>query len=354
MPPFEQDDAPFSLAVVVPNKNDARYLDRCIRSVIAQDVPPDEFIILDDASTDDSVAVIEAAIAGCPFARLVRNPVNLGAGGVPNANKGLGLARSKFVYFLGANDYVLPGFFRRVRDAFTRHPDAGLFSAMVWLCDEAGRYLHMHPSPVVAFEDRFFPPEDCRRMMCALGNWLTGQTTVYRREALLAAGGFDASLRALCDLLAAHVVASRGGALFAPVPLAVMRVHRGAFLVDTLSDPAILESILAEVSRRGPQVEPPLFTPRMLARTRARFDFASLRLSEGRTIGHIAARSGPVRRAALAVVALVPRAMRRLRTALYFAVTRPFDILPTLRFRVYGAAVVRRRERRAGRVPPVG
>ncbi len=346
---FLQDDAPFSLSVVVPNKNDARFLTRCIESVVTQDVPPDEFIILDDESTDDSVAVIEAAIRGFPFARLVRNPKNLGFGGVPNANKGLGLAKSKFVYFLGANDYVLLGLFRRVKSVLERYPDAGLWSAMVWLCDEDGRYIRLHPSPVVSLRDTYFTPEQCREKMSALGNWLTGQTTVYRREALLEAGGFDPSLRALCDLLAAQVVASRMGAAFSPAALGVMRVHRGAFLVTTLSDPSTLDSILDEVAVRGPRVEPALFTPTMLERTRLRFYFASLRLSAGATMAYVMQRSGPVRRLVLAVVAKMPQSPGALRTALYFAVMRPFDILPTLWYRVAGTTLVRIRDRLAGR-----
>lgn len=348
---FAQDGAPFSLSVIVPNMNDARFLKRCIESVVTQDVPPDEFIILDDESTDNSVEVIEDAIRGYPFARLVRNPKNLGAGGVNNANKGLRLATGKFIYFLGANDYVLPGLFREMKASLERCPDAGLWSAMVWLVDEEGRYIRMHPSPVVALGRAFFPPADCRRMMVSIGNWLTGQTTVYRREALLEAGGFDPSLRALCDLLAAHVVASRYGAAFSPTPLGVMRIHKGAFLVSTVGDAPLLDSILDEIGTRGPAVEPALFTPRMLERTRLRFYFASLRLTNGATIEQVRARSGPVRRMVLGLTKLVPSTFWRLRVGLFFGIMRPFDVLPTILYRLLGSAWVLLKERLAGRLP---
>lgn len=349
---FRQDDEPYSLSVIVPNRNDAQYLTRCIESVVSQDMPPDEFIILDDESTDNSAEVISRAIRGYSFARLVINPKNLGGGGVGNANEGLRLARSKFVYFLGANDFVLPGFFARIKAGLTMFPHTGLWSAMVWLADEDGNYIRMHPSPVVSLSDRFFQPTDCRDMMRSIGNWLTGQTTVYRREALIEAGGFDASLRALCDLLAAHVVASRYGAAFSPRPLAVMRIHRGAFLVNTLGDGALLDSILSDISNRGPRVEPALFTPEMLERTRLRFYFASLRLSKGATLQHVAAACGPVRRWALSLINMVPAVLDSVRTGLYFLVMRPFDILPTFWYRLLGASLVSLREKSAGRVPP--
>lgn len=349
---YTRDGEPFSLSVVVPNFNDARYLRQCIESVVTQDPPPDEFIILDDASTDDSTTVISNAIRGYPFARLVRNPQNLGEGGVPNANKGLSLARGKFVYFLGANDFILPGFFRKVKECLQNHSGAGLFSAMVWFVDEDGRYLRMHPSPVLALEDKFLPAERCRDIMATKGSWLTGQTTVYRREALIEAGGFSSSLKGLCDLLAAQVVASRYGAVFSPSPLGVMRIHRGALLVATVADDSVLERILDEVAVRGPQAEPRLFTPAMLERTRLRFYFASLRLSQGATLPHVRAMSGLWRRLALSLTDLVPPSMGMLRTALYFIAMRPFDILPAVWYRLIGAAIVLGREKAAGRVPP--
>jgi cellulose synthase/poly-beta-1,6-N-acetylglucosamine synthase-like glycosyltransferase len=66
------------IAVIVPNHNDSRYLPRCIRSILEQEAPPDELILIDDRSTDDSVAVIRSLIAGRREARLIENPVNLG------------------------------------------------------------------------------------------------------------------------------------------------------------------------------------------------------------------------------------------------------------------------------------
>ena len=349
---FLQNSASFSLSVVVPNFNDVKYLKRCIDSICSQDVLPNELIILDDASTDNSVQVIEDAIHGYSFARLVHNPVNLGGGGVPNANKGLSMATSKFVFFLGANDLILPGFFLKVKKSLEVNPHAGLFSAMVWLMDEQGNYLRIHPSPVLSLSDTFIPPDLCRKIMANQGSWLTGQTTVYRREALVAAGGFDATLGGLCDLLAAQVVASRYGAAYSPTPLGVMRIHKGAFLVATVSAPKTLDAALDEVACRGPLVESKLFTKDMLERTRLRFYFASLRLSLGASASHIRSKVGRLRSAALAMAQTIPAQFAYLRTAFYFLIMRPFDILPTIRNRGFGAAVVRSREKSAGRYPP--
>jgi glycosyltransferase involved in cell wall biosynthesis len=347
MTAFAQDDAPFSLSVVIPNRNDSKYLPRCIRSIVHQSVKPDEFIIIDDESTDDSVEVIRREFAGHRFARLEINPKNLG--GVQTANRGLQMARGKFLLFMGANDFILPGHFARMKACLERYPHAGLWSAMVWLCDEEDRYIRMHPSPVVALRDTYFTGEQCRRMVRGFGGWLTGQTTVYRREALLEAGALDPSLKGLNDLLAALVVASRYGAAFSPVPLGVMRIHKNAFLPETLKNAAELERILGEVRARGPRKEPPLFTGEVLERTTRRFYFASLRLSEGATLDHVTARSGLWARMVLALSGMAPRSLR---TALYFLAMRPFDIVPTVWYRLAGSGWVLLKEKAAGRVPP--
>ena len=350
MTSFAQDRAPFSLSVVIPNRNDSKYLPRCIRSIVSQEVKPDEFILIDDESTDDSVAVIRRELAGHAFARLEINPKNLG--GVQTANLGLRMAKGKFLLFMGANDFILPGHFARMKACLERFPHAGLWSAMVWLVDEEDRYLRMHPSPVVALQDRYFSGAECRRMVRDFGGWLTGQTTVYRREALLEAGALDPSLKGLNDLLAALVVASRYGAAYSPAPLGVMRIHRGAFLPETLKDSAELERILDEVRARGPRVEPELFTPEVLRRTALRFYFASLRLSDGATLEHVKRKSGWLGRAMLACAGAIPAMFGRLRVALFFAATRPFDILPALWYRLCGAGYVLLKEKLAGRAPP--
>lgn len=349
---FLQNSASFSLSVVIPNFNDGKYLKRCIDSICSQDLLPNELIILDDASTDNSVKVIEEAIHGYSFARLVHNPVNLGGGGVPNANKGLRMATSKFVFFLGANDLILPGLFLKVKKSLEVNPDAGLFSAMVWLMDEQDNYLRIHPSPVLSLTEKFISPDSCTKILSSNGSWLTGQTTIYRREALVEAGGFDQKLGGLCDLLAAQVVASRYGAAYSPYPLGVMRIHRFAFLVATLTDCNNLDSALTEVARRGPLLEPKLFTTSMLERTRLRLYFASLRLSLGASTTHILGKVGRMRSLALVIVQAIPNKFSFLRTAFYFLIMRPFDIYPALIYRGLGAVAIRTREKYAGRYPP--
>src|SRR5207244_340055 len=120
-------------------RNDARYLARCLRSVLEQPVPPDELIVVDDQSTDDSVQRIRALIDGCSYARLIENPRNLGAYGATEA--GLKHSGSEYALFLSSNDFVLPGIFARAKRGLAGRPGIGLWSAMAWLVDDADALL---------------------------------------------------------------------------------------------------------------------------------------------------------------------------------------------------------------------
>ena len=332
----------FDLSVIIPNRNDGKYLRRCIDSVIQQSVSPYEVIILDDVSTDNSIQVITSAIQGCNFAKLHINQKNLGA--TENSNKGLGIAKGRFVFFLGANDFIMPGLFARAQECLSRFP-AGLWSGMVRVVDEQDNFIRIHPSPVISLVDKYYSPKRCQDMMCNMGNWMTGQTTIYLRDALVEVGGFDPSLKALTDLMAAQVVASRYGASFSPTPLGVMRIHKGAFLTETLDDITLLNSILFDIKTRGPIKEPALFTPKMLARTKLRFYFASLRLSKGSTIFAIQKEIGKIRGKLLILSRFIPNELTYLRIGFFFVIMRPFDILSTLWYRIILQIVIRLKDK---------
>lgn len=340
------DTATPGIAVIVPNRNDSRYLPRCIRSILEQKDPPDELIVVDDQSTDNSVAVIRSLIAGQQGARLIENPVNLGTHGA--LDEGLKIARSEYVLFLASNDFVLPGIFARARSCLARHPGAGLWSAMGWLVDEEDRLIRRHLAPVIALRDAYFSPEQCVRLAHRFSGWFV--SPIYHRDTLEAAGRFDPAYMGLSDLLTALIVASRRGAAYSPAPLGISRIHSGGNLFRTLADSANVEAILDRLHERGPALAPGLFTSGFLERTAFRFRFAVVRASKGGNIPNIATKYSGFRRFTLnRIERMLPPTFHRARVALTFFVLCPFDMLPTLWNRLLGAAVILLRLRLQGR-----
>ena len=315
-----------SIAVIVPNWNDARFLPRCISSILDQEVPPDELILVDDQSTDDSVAVMRSLIASRSGVQLIENMVNLGVYGA--VDEGLKRSRSEYVLFLSSNDFVLPGIFARAKTCLTKCPGVGLWSAMGWLVDEEDRLIALHSSPAIARGDACFTPEQCLQLAWRFGNWFTGTTLIYHRDTLDAAGRFDPANKGLADLITALIVASRRGAAYSPIPLAAVRIHRGSHISSTLGDTAVIDSILDRLREHGPNLAPHLLTSAFLDRTALRFHYMAVYTSRGAAICGVAEKcTGWSRRALVWIDRIVPPRFWRFRVRLASLVLCPFDFV---------------------------
>ena len=94
-----------SLSVLIPNFNYARYLGETIESVRTQAGPDVEIVVVDNASTDDSVAV--AKQSGDPRVRVEVNPCNVGF--AANLERVAALARGTRMLLLSSDDRMRPG-----------------------------------------------------------------------------------------------------------------------------------------------------------------------------------------------------------------------------------------------------
>jgi glycosyltransferase involved in cell wall biosynthesis len=95
------------LSVIVPLYNIERYLDKCIYSLLKQDLAPADYeiIAVDDASPDGSRAVAESFTAANPNIRVITQ-ANAGPGGA--RNRGLDEARGEWVMTVDGDDYLAP------------------------------------------------------------------------------------------------------------------------------------------------------------------------------------------------------------------------------------------------------
>ena len=117
--------APPKVSVIVPNYNYARYLSARLRTILAQTFPISELIVLDDASTDDSLDVIEKELAHVDIpVRVVVNSENSGSV-FQQWLKGAEMARGDFIWIAEADDLSEPDFLDTVMRAF-RHDDVVL------------------------------------------------------------------------------------------------------------------------------------------------------------------------------------------------------------------------------------
>ena len=169
-----------SVAVVLTTYNDAAFLRDAISSVIAQKRPADEVIVVDDGSNVSPASVL----ADFPQVMLLRKS----NGGLSSArNVGLHFARSRYITFLDADDRFEPNAIEAGLACFARRPEAAMVYGGHRRIQADGKPLSLNIFQAVG-EDPY-------------ADLLTGNrigmhaTALYRRDVLLALGGFDEELR---------------------------------------------------------------------------------------------------------------------------------------------------------------
>lgn len=167
-----------AISIVVTNYNYSRYLAKCVASCIGQRGGVDyEVLIVDDGSTDDSVATVRPLVGG--KVRLIERS----NGGIEAAsNAGIAQARAEFVVRVDADDYLLPDFLQTMVPQLSASAHAFAYSDYV-IVDGADAVLYEEKLPN-------FSADEIRTR----GDFLaTG--TVYRRSVVGEAGGYGESTR---------------------------------------------------------------------------------------------------------------------------------------------------------------
>jgi glycosyltransferase involved in cell wall biosynthesis len=221
-----------TLSVLLPNYNHARYLPAALDGVLLQSRPPDEVIVVDDCSTDNSVEIIEAFARSHASVRLVKNERNRGV--VHSLNLAMSMATGDYVCGVAADDWLLPGFFERSMRMLAAYPAAGLCSTRSTVIDaETDAPVCCLPLDLISDRDAFIPPATAIDWLQHREPWIMGNACVYSRRAFLAEGGYIPELRSFCDGFLQMVLAVRHGACFIPDPLAVWRLSASGYASAT-------------------------------------------------------------------------------------------------------------------------
>lgn len=193
------------LSVMIPNFNYGRYITETIDSVLSQAPPDLEIVVADNASTDDSVARVEAI--GDPRVRIEVNRCNLGF--APNLERVAAMARGRWMLLLSSDDRMQPGAvdsYLRFAEALGDRAAGAVWGCPTWVIDAAGqRTGRRDPDPKLWRDAREEPeltraighpvrsvPADAmlRRSLELLRSPLPFATTCYPRALHDAIGGY--------------------------------------------------------------------------------------------------------------------------------------------------------------------
>ena len=176
------------ISIVTPAYNAVEYIAETIRSVQKQSLTDWEHIIIDDGSTDDTVAVAEQV--GDARLRVIRQE-NAGQSAAQNA--GLAAAKGARIVMLDADDLMLDEAFQRLSDALDAKADAVVAYGKSWLIDPEGR-----PSGVRQVLPEGIVMMGLEDILCR-NRIVSGGAAMIRAEAMRAVGGYDPEIRMAQD-----------------------------------------------------------------------------------------------------------------------------------------------------------
>lgn len=201
--------------------NHARFLAECLNSIQAQTCQDFELLISDDASSDASADLIRAWVkANRPGTVFIHHAKNKGL--CPTLTELMGLARGQYISMVSTDDVWEPGRLQTLLAAIEARPEVAVAYSDASQIDETGQQLAESFLQAHGYRHK---PAPTGKVFSALadGNFLPAMSTIIRRSAIDAVGGYDEQL-SYEDYDMWLRLASRDDFLFVPGLLARYRI----------------------------------------------------------------------------------------------------------------------------------
>lgn len=198
------------VSVITPSYNQAAFIRETIESVLSQDYPDLEHIVVDGGSTDGTLAILQEYAAKDSRFRFISEPDE---GQSHAINKGIHLAQGKVIGWLNSDDTYLPGAVKKAILALRQHPEWALVYGRAFFTDANNQTLHEYPVEPFSHEGLF---RSC---------FICQPAAFIRKDVLLEVGGVDHSLQFCMDYDLWIRIAKRFPLGYLPELLATSRYH---------------------------------------------------------------------------------------------------------------------------------
>lgn len=214
---------PVKVSIVVANYNHARFLNERITSLLEQTWKDLEVIIVDDGSTDDSVAIIES-FRSDPRVRTLFFETNDGTI-FGRANAAATLATGEYLMFANSDDTCDPSQIEKLVRVLDTYPNVGVTSSQSWEIDAEGRRLRIKQQKPRWAAD-FIVTGSAEAPYILVEPTVQNTSAALTRRALVEQwGGFDLSLGICADWMLFARLLSVSDLAYLAEPLNCYRKH---------------------------------------------------------------------------------------------------------------------------------
>lgn len=171
-----------SLSVLMAVHNGLPYIREALDSLFAQTYQDFELVIVDDASTDGTAAMIAEYSAKSDKIRCFRNPVNLGL--ASSLNLGIDKCRAQLIARADADDVFMPERLGEQIAYMDLHPEVGVLGTSVEFIDCKSMKIH-------STKAQYPQDHEHLRFLCLTGCCFWHTTVMYRKSIIQSVGGYD-------------------------------------------------------------------------------------------------------------------------------------------------------------------
>ncbi len=195
------------VSVVTPSFNQGTYIEKTIVSVLAQDHPNVEYLVVDGGSTDNTLDILKK------YGGKIKWLSEHDRGQADAIQKGIGMTEGDIIAWLNSDDILLPGSISKVVEAFHHNPDMAMVYGKSHFIDSAEKIVGKFPTE----------PFDFDRL--AAFNFICQPSAFFKREAFYDVGGLDLNLDYALDYDLWIRIGQKFQLMYLPEFLASYRLH---------------------------------------------------------------------------------------------------------------------------------
>ena len=173
-----------SISIVTPSFNQGSYLERTVKSILSQNYPNLEYVVIDGGSTDNSVDILNR------YSNDLHYWVSESDSGHANAlNKGFSHTTGEIMGWLNSDDMYFPGCFNTISEIFTKFPEVNWISGLTSVWNDVDSVINIEGTQKNIFD-----------FLLGRFGWIQQESTFWRRSLWDKAGaGLNESIKYAVD-----------------------------------------------------------------------------------------------------------------------------------------------------------